>query len=176
MKGKIIFVVGGAKSGKSAFALKKAETMGGRKLYIATAQPLDEEMVERINKHREQRGDDWETVEEPINVVEVIKKNKHYDVMLLDCLTLWISNLMHEKSGVRGQGSVVKKAIKDLISACKESDVNIAIVSNEVGLGIVPDNSLARQFLDIAGYVNQRVVESADEVFFMISGIPMKVK
>lgn len=181
--GKIIFIVGGVRSGKSAFALKRAKIIEGRRLYIATAQPLDGEMEERINKHRKERGDDWDTVEEPISIVEVIKKSKNYGVVLLDCLTLWISNLMHKKLRLEEDGPATPgfkeelgKVVKDLLSTCKDSDASIIIVSNEVGLGIVPDNPLARRFCDIAGYVNQRVAEAADEVFFMVSGIPMKVK
>ncbi len=175
-RSRLFFITGGARSGKSDFALKLAELIKGKRLYIATAEALDDEMTERIKKHKKERGNNWDTFEEPIKIADVIKRNKRYDVILLDCLTLWISNLMHKKAGVRGQGPGVRKAIKELITACKKPKANIIIVSNEVGLGIVPDNKLARQFRDIAGMANQKIAEAADEVYFMVSGIPMRVK
>lgn len=173
---RFIFIVGGARSGKSSFALKLAESIKGKRLYIATAETLDEEMKERIKKHKKDRGNNWNTIEEPIKIADVIKKNKKYGVILLDCLTLWISNLIHKEARVRGQGSGVIKSITELISACKEPKASIIIVSNEVGLGIVPDNPLARQFRDIAGFANQKIADAADEVYFMVSGIPLKIK
>lgn len=184
---KLIFILGGARSGKSNFALRLAESItplptsprkggrtkvGGKRLYIATAEALDKEMEERIKKHRRDRGNNWATIEEPIKIADVIKRNKGYDVILLDCLTLWISNLMHRE--VRG-GRTLQKII-DLISACKKAKASIIIVSNEVGLGIVPDNPLARQFRDIAGFANQKIADSANEVYFMVSAIPSKIK
>ncbi len=171
---KLIFILGGARSGKSAYALKLAESMKGRKLYLATAEALDSEMAERIKQHKKDRGDGWTTIEEPIKIAEVIAKNKKYDVLLLDCLTLWVSNLMHTsfKSEIRNQ----KSEIPRFISACKNSKANIIVVSNEVGMGIVPDNPLARKFRDIAGYANQKMAEAADEVYFVAAGIAMRMK
>jgi len=184
---RLIFILGGARSGKSAYALKLAESIPGEKVYLATAQALDEEMRERIKRHKKERGNNWTTIEEPINVVDVIKKNEtpplnpsfskwgqggisgKYNVILLDCLTLWISNLMHRKTGVR-------RSIDKFVSTCKRSKANIIIVSNEVGLGIVPENHLAREFRDIVGYTNQRIAEVSDEVYFMTAGIPMRVR
>jgi len=176
---RFIFILGGARSGKSGFALKLAESIKGKRLYIATAEVLDKEMEERIKKHKKDRGNNWTTIEEPLKIADVIKKNKKYGVILLDCLTLWISNLMHKEARNKGQGARgkrTKQAITELISACKDLKASIIIVSNEVGLGIVPDNPLARQFRDIAGLANQRIAETADEVYFMVSGIPMRVK
>lgn len=173
---KLVFIIGGARSGKSGFALKLAESIKGKRLYIATAEALDEEMEERIKKHKKERGNNWNNIEEPIKIADVIKKNKKYGVILLDCLTLWISNLMHKKTGARGHGPGVSKTVTEFISACKKAGANIIIVSNEVGLGIVPDNPLARRFRDIAGYANQKIADAADEVYFMVSGIPMRMK
>ncbi|MFZ3064710.1 MAG: bifunctional adenosylcobinamide kinase/adenosylcobinamide-phosphate guanylyltransferase [Nitrospirota bacterium] len=187
----LIFILGGARSGKSGFALKLAESIKGKRLYIATAEALDDEMAKRIKKHKKERGDNWNTIEEPIKIVEVIKKNNPplppftkggkggFNVILLDCLTLWISNLMHREARSKGQvarGGRTLQKITDLISACKKAKASIIIVSNEVGLGIVPDNPLARQFRDIAGFANQEIAEAADEVYFMVSGIPLKIK
>jgi len=174
---RLVFVLGGARSGKSVYALKLAESIVGERLYLATAEVLDEEMAKRIKKHKKERGNNWTTIEEPINVADVISRDKKHDVILLDCLTLWISNLIHEESGVRSQESeVIDKTINQFASACKNSKINIIVVSNEVGLGIVPDNPLARQFRDIAGYANQKIAEAADEVYFVTAGIPMRMK
>ncbi len=174
---KLIFILGGARSGKSAYALKLTEAMAGKKLYLATAQALDKEMAEKIKNHKKQRGSKWTTIEEPIKVADVIRWDKKHDVLLLDCLTLWVSNLMSKESGVRSQKSeVIYKNINQLISTCKNSKANIVVVSNEVGLGIVPDNPLARRFRDIAGYANQKMAEAADEVYFVAAGMPMRMK
>jgi len=196
---KLIFILGGARSGKSAYALKLAESTPGKRLYLATAEALDDEMAARIKKHKKERVNTWTTIEEPIRVADVIRKNnppsppfakggqgglsgKKYNVILLDCLTLWISNLMHtanRSSPLAGEGKGggrITKEIHSLISACKNSQANIVIVSNEVGLGIVPDNPLARQFRDIAGYANQKIAQAADEMYFVAAGIPVKVK
>jgi adenosylcobinamide kinase/adenosylcobinamide-phosphate guanylyltransferase len=182
----LIFILGGARSGKSVYALKLAESLSGKKLFLATGEPFDDEMTERIKKHKKGRGNNWTTIEEPINVADVIKENRKYDVILLDCLTLWISNIIHKKSEVRGlppnasiggqKLEVIYKNINQLVSACKQSKATIIIVSNEVGLGIVPDNPLARQFRDIAGYANQKIAVVADEVFFVAAGIGMRMK
>lgn len=174
---KLIFILGGARSGKSAYALKLAEAMASKKLYLATAQALDKEMAEKIKKHKKQRGNNWTTIEEPIKLADVIRGDKKHDVILLDCLTLWVSNLMSKESGVRSQKSeVIYKNINQLISTCKKSKANIVVVSNEVGLGIVPDNPLARKFRDIAGIANQKMAEAADEVYFVAAGMPMRMK
>lgn len=173
---KLIFILGGTRSGKSDYGLKLAESIDGKRLYLATALGLDSEMRERIAKHQKQRDKKWTTIEEPIQIIDVIKGNKDYNVILLDCLTLWLSNLMHEKIGGRGQESGDRKKIGNLISTCKKSNTNIIVVSNEVGMGIVPDNSLARQFRDIAGFANQKMAETADEVWFVVSGIAMRMK
>ncbi|MBI5875907.1 MAG: bifunctional adenosylcobinamide kinase/adenosylcobinamide-phosphate guanylyltransferase [Deltaproteobacteria bacterium] len=171
MNTKLIFILGGARSGKSAYALKLAESITGKRLYLATAEALDKEMAERIKKHKKERGNNWTTIEEPINVADVIQGNKKYDVILLDCLTLWISNLMHN-CAIRNPQSAISK----LVSACKKTKANIIVVSNEVGLGIVPDNPLAREFRDIAGIANQKIAAAADEVYFVAAGIGMRIK
>lgn len=172
---KMTFIIGGARSGKSSFALKKAEEIGRKRLYIATAQPLDDEMRQRIESHKRGRGRGWDTTEEPVDIAKVVKDGgKRYDVMVIDCLTLWLSNLIEEGDGTGGEN--LKKRLDDLIDASKISKAHVIIVSNEIGLGIVPENRLARGFRDLEGMVNQRVAQAASEVYFVVSGIPMRLK
>ncbi|MDP2754417.1 MAG: bifunctional adenosylcobinamide kinase/adenosylcobinamide-phosphate guanylyltransferase [Nitrospirota bacterium] len=185
MSRKLVFITGGARSGKSTFALKEASKISGNKAYIATAEALDEEMKERIEKHKKQRGNGWDTYEEPIKISEVIKKIEgKCNVIVIDCLTLWLSNLMHA-------GSPITDEINNLIDVltnvgawhgmphCRggsRTAPTIFIVSNEVGMGIVPDNELARNFRDMAGILNQKIAEIADEVYMVVAGIPIRVK
>lgn len=183
---KLIFITGGARSGKSASALKLAGSISGKKAYLATAQPLDMEMAERIKKHRSDRDDCWATIEEPLDISDIIKNNSKYNVILLDCLTIWISNLMHKKTtgtfqetSITDEKSVsqtVYREVDNLINTCRVSNANLIIVSNEVGLGIVPDNPLARLFRDIVGFANQKMAEAADEVYLVVSGITTRIK
>jgi adenosylcobinamide kinase/adenosylcobinamide-phosphate guanylyltransferase len=173
MANKIYFITGGARSGKSAFAEKLALELAGRRAYIATAQALDEEMVVRIAKHRQDRGKSWDTYEEPLAVAELLRKlSGRYEVALLDCLTLWLSNVMAHTDG---DGAVLSRS-EDLVKAIREFGGACIVVSNEVGLGIVPDNPLARKFRDLAGMLNQKVAQAADEVYFTAAGIPVKIK
>ncbi|MBI1912863.1 MAG: bifunctional adenosylcobinamide kinase/adenosylcobinamide-phosphate guanylyltransferase [Deltaproteobacteria bacterium] len=169
--GKTFFIIGGARSGKSAFALTLADGMEGTKTYIATAQAYDAEMEERIRNHKDERSEQWHTFEEPLEVAATIKKAGS-GVALVDCVTLWLTNLM----GADLKDSEIISKAADLSSACRQSAANIVIVSNEVGQGIVPDNPLARRFRDLSGKVNQLLAESADEVYFVAAGIPLKMK
>jgi adenosylcobinamide kinase/adenosylcobinamide-phosphate guanylyltransferase len=168
--GKTVFILGGARSGKSGFALKTAAAVPGRKAYIATAQALDDEMEQRIARHRAERADEWQTFEEPVKIQDVIARiNGAYDVLLIDCLTLWITNLMLGNDDVE----IKSQLLLDALSACRST---VFIVSNEVGLGIVPDNRLTREFRDIAGTLNQKVAAVSDEVYFMAAGLPLRMK
>jgi adenosylcobinamide kinase/adenosylcobinamide-phosphate guanylyltransferase len=173
MKKKIIFITGGARSGKSQFALELAQNFPGPKAYLATAQPLDREMAERIRRHKRNRSKDWQTLEEPLRVSEILKeRGDHFRLILIDCLTLWISNglMAHwtEKKFLQEAGRLRK--------ACRDTRCSLIIVSNEVGLGIVPDNPSARMFRDLSGLIHQKVAQQADEVYFMVAGIPLKIK
>jgi adenosylcobinamide kinase / adenosylcobinamide-phosphate guanylyltransferase len=173
MTNKLYFITGGARSGKSAFAEKIAADVPGKRAYLATAQALDAEMVARIERHRQRRGSAWDTYEEPLAVAELVKKlSGRYEVVLLDCLTLWLSNIM---ARTRSHDEIDAHLI-ELISAMKGFSGAGIIVSNEVGLGIVPDNPLARQFRDQAGFANQKVALAADEAYLLASGIPLKIK
>jgi adenosylcobinamide kinase/adenosylcobinamide-phosphate guanylyltransferase len=168
---RIVFVVGGAKSGKSSFALAKADKFAGRKAFIATAESLDEEMKERIQRHRDQRGEDWETFEEPREMVRVLKEVRSgYSAAMIDCLTLWLSNLLHNQEDP-------DKEITSFLSALREGKhPPFFIVSNEVGMGIVPDNAVSRRFRNLAGRLNQEVAAIADEVYLVTAGIPLRIK
>jgi adenosylcobinamide kinase/adenosylcobinamide-phosphate guanylyltransferase len=173
MANKLFFITGGARSGKSSFAEELAKQFSGKRAYIATAQALDEEMTAKIAKHRQNRGATWDTFEEPIAVPELIRKlSGRYQVVLLDCLTLWLSNVIAHTDG----DAAVVNSSKDLIAAVREFAGDCIVVSNEVGLGIVPDNPLARKFRDLAGTLNQNVAQAADTVYFTAAGIPVKIK
>jgi adenosylcobinamide kinase/adenosylcobinamide-phosphate guanylyltransferase len=168
--GKIVFVLGGARSGKSKFALEAASTIPGRKAFVATAQALDEEMAQRIAAHKSQRPCEWQVFEEPVNIQDLVTRIQGiYDVLLIDCLTLWVTNLM------LGNDDVEEKVrlLVDVLSACRSS---VFIVSNEVGLGIVPDNKLSRNFRDITGNLNRKMAAVADEVYFVAAGLPLRIK
>ncbi len=169
--GRLIFITGGARSGKSAFAQKSANRLSKKVTYIATAQAKDKEMEVRIKIHRKNRPAHWKTIEKEKNITEVLSRiAEKNEVILLDCLTLLISNLL-----LSGKKDVLKK-IRQLVNKIREIKATVLIVSNEVGMGIVPDNKLARRFRDIAGRANQIVAQAADEVYLVVSGIPVKVK
>jgi len=173
MAGKIYFITGGARSGKSSFAERLALGMEGKRAYVATAQALDAEMAAKIEKHRQDRSSTWDTYEEPLAVADLLRKlSGRYQVVLLDCLTLWLSNVMAHTDG----DSAVQSRVEDLVKVLAGFAGTCLVVSNEVGLGIVPDNPLARKFRDLAGMLNQRVAQTADEVYFTAAGIPMKIK
>jgi adenosylcobinamide kinase/adenosylcobinamide-phosphate guanylyltransferase len=183
MSHKIIFITGGARSGKSSFALNEASKINGQMAYIATAEALDSEMKKRIEKHKKDRGDKWDTYEESLKIPDTLSdiKNK-YSVVVLDCLTLWLSNLMHKSIQVEDN---INEFINILASLSRSNrlnrlndfnGLNLFVVSNEVGMGIVPDNEVARKFRDIAGLLNQKVAEKADEVYLVTAGIPMRIK
>lgn len=168
----IILITGGARSGKSKYAEERAMRLGTKLLYLATGEPGDEEMLRRIAEHRRRRGEKWMTVEEPVEVVrELLRRQGRIDCAVVDCLTLWVSNLL-----IRGGEDGVQKAVEDLIEELPRLDFHLLFVTNEVGGGIVPDNPLARQFRDLAGWTNQHIAESAHEVVLMVAGIPLVVK
>ena len=170
---KIVFITGGARSGKSRFAEELARQFPGAKAYLATAQALDEEMTERIRRHRENRPDDWQTLEEPLKVADCIsKEGSRFDLILLDCLTLWISNLLM----AGWEETTIQKEGNRLLDACRRAKSSLILVGNEVGMGIVPENAQARLFRDLSGFIQQKVAREADEVYFMVSGIGQKIK
>lgn len=168
-----LLVLGGARSGKSDFALARAEesAAGGQELvFVATAEAHDQEMIDRIEAHQAQRGPEWVTIEEPIALPEVLLAANPESVFLVDCLTIWLSNRMAE------DGDQAEAALDQLARGVKDCPAELILVSNEVGLGIVPDNALARRFRDLSGAMNRKVAEVADEVYFVAAGLPLKMK
>ncbi|MDA8163116.1 MAG: bifunctional adenosylcobinamide kinase/adenosylcobinamide-phosphate guanylyltransferase [Desulfobacteraceae bacterium] len=172
-------VLGGARSGKSAYALglanayikKDTESGVSKGLYVATAQALDEEMRKRIEAHRLERGDGWETVEEPVEVPAVIRdRSGACPVILVDCLTLWVSNLLHASPDILDQ------KMDGLVHAVSASKAPVILVSNEVGLGLVPDTAIGRRFRDNAGRLHQALSRVCGSVFFVMAGLPLRLK
>lgn len=166
-----VLVLGGARSGKSAFAEGLATQSGLSKHYIATGRAWDEEMRARIDQHKAQRGGHgWITHEDPLALAERINDTAREDrLLLVDCLTLWVMNLMME-------GHDMEAAYDDLAAAIVTAPGRLVFVSNEVGLGIVPENKMAREFRDHAGRLHQQVAQLASEVYFVAAGLPLKMK
>jgi len=169
-----LLVVGGAKSGKSSFALNVCNSLGRERIFLATAQALDQEMEERIRRHQVERGSGWRTIEEPLKVAETIGSLDSKDtVILLDCLTLWLNNLYMEYGEDQ---EVVVEAIENLARQLTNIHGAVVVVSNEVGMGIVPDNQLSRTYRDTAGYMNQRIAHLAGKVVAVLAGLPLVLK
>lgn len=169
-RGPVTLLLGGARSGKSRHAQTIAEGIGGNFVYLATAQALDDEMIQRIARHRGDRGAAWRTVECPIDLPGAVTAEAQSGaVLLVDCLTLWASNLLLSDADCDA-------ATDRLIEAIAAATCPVIIVSNEVGQGIVPDNALARRFRDIAGILNQRVAEEATEVFLVVACLALRLK
>ncbi len=167
-------IIGGCRSGKSAEALAKAEAIeAGRRLFVATCRPYDEEMRARIERHRRERDASWETLEVPLELPAALEAHDaRGHIILVDCLTLWITNLMMDE---RTQADV-EAQITSLTQTLETMRSPVILVSNEVGQGIVPENEMARRFRDLAGTVNQKVAASVDQVIWMVAGIPVKIK
>ncbi|MGD0915805.1 MAG: bifunctional adenosylcobinamide kinase/adenosylcobinamide-phosphate guanylyltransferase [Thermodesulfobacteriota bacterium] len=169
----MIFITGGCRSGKSRFALDHADRHFSRKLYLATCEALDEEMAQRIEQHKKMRGPEWQTIEEPIKIVERIKEcGEGVEVILMDCITLWLSNLLtREKTDLKIMDEMTR-----FVEMIKQTPTSFIVVSNEVGMGIVPADPLGRRFRDLSGMANQKIAEAANTVIFMVSGIPIFLK
>jgi adenosylcobinamide kinase/adenosylcobinamide-phosphate guanylyltransferase len=180
MASKIILVTGGARSGKSRFAEQYVAKHGKEIAYIATAQIYDDEMKLRVTLHKNRRPSEWTTYESPYNAEHAIMSaSKKHDTILFDCLTLYTSNMLFAKSApqkLKERYEYVKEHIEILLKSAKESNRQIIFVTNEVGMSIVPENALAREYRDLAGLVNQSVAATADEVYMVISGIAVDIK
>jgi adenosylcobinamide kinase/adenosylcobinamide-phosphate guanylyltransferase len=171
---KVVLVTGGARSGKSRLAEQLAEAYAPLRGYLASGQPGDGEMAERIARHRGRRGDDWETVEEPLAVVDALGRiDGCYSVVLFDCVTLWLSNLLFSCPG--GAADALEE-VRRFTAGFGQRQTPLIIVSNEVGMGIVPEHPLARSFRDLAGEANELIAAAADEVYVTFSGLPLKLK
>jgi len=168
-----ILILGGCRSGKSNHALQLAESMGPHRIFVATCVPHDEEMQRRVDLHRQERGDSWTTREVPLDLAGTIRDtDSSADVMLVDCLTLWLSNLLMESD----DEAYIKESIRDLAEAVRSAACGVILVSNEVGAGIVPENRLARQYRDLAGWTNQAMAAACDRVVWTVAGIPVTIK
>ncbi|MCS3501400.1 adenosylcobinamide kinase/adenosylcobinamide-phosphate guanylyltransferase [Bradyrhizobium japonicum] len=165
----VILITGGARSGKSKRAEMRTRAFPGQPVYVATAEALDAEMEARIAGHRARRGTDWIEREVPLDLVPALVASDGGGPRLVDCLTLWLSNLMHA-------GRDWEREVTELANALRRLKSPVVLVTNEVGLGIVPDNALARSFRDAAGIMNQVIAAVSDEVEFVVAGLPMKLK
>jgi adenosylcobinamide kinase/adenosylcobinamide-phosphate guanylyltransferase len=166
----IILLTGGARSGKSKMALQLAGEHSP-KIFVATAEALDEEMKKRIQLHRSERNQDWITIEEPISLTKILKEHPE-GVVVLDCITLWLSNLLMRSF----RESEIEIEIVDLCKALEARQASTIVVANEVGLGIVPEHPSGRQFRDLAGLANQRIAKVAHRVILMVSGLSLSLK
>jgi len=173
---RIILILGGARSGKSTYAQKLASEISDNVLFVATAEPLDEEMKKRISAHRRQRPRTWTTIETPYHIAEKIEGLKNSDLILIDCITLLVSNILGKEIKPEKAEKTVLKELDSLISTVTKLNCHCIMVSNEVGMGIVPENHLARIYRDLLGKVNQIIAANATEVYFMTVGIPLKIK
>lgn len=164
---RLTLVLGGARSGKSRFAETLARQHGGPRTYVATAEAFDDEMRQRIMKHREQRaGDGWQTIEATLDPAAILPRE---GLVLLDCVTVWLGNLMHHGRDLRAE-------VSKLCAALESCPAEVILVSNEVGLSIVPENAMARRFRDEQGLANQALAAIADNVYFIAAGLPLKLK
>jgi adenosylcobinamide kinase / adenosylcobinamide-phosphate guanylyltransferase len=170
--GRLVLVGGGARSGKSRFALQLAETVGPRRVFMATAEARDDGMLQRIQRHLQERGDRYRTVETPVELVEAIGHIGEADVVIVDCLTLWLSNLIElglDDADILGK-------VAELVRAAGDSNADVIVVSNEVGLGLVAMTELGRRFQDLVGWAHQAVAISASEVYLAVLGCVLQLK
>jgi adenosylcobinamide kinase/adenosylcobinamide-phosphate guanylyltransferase len=168
----LIVVGGGVRSGKSAFALELARGLGSRRAFIATAQAFDAEMRERIDRHVEERGTEFETYEEPVELAKLLGEVQA-DVIVIDCLTLWLSNLLVRDPAPDARA--LEAEIDRLASALAGRRSHVILVTNEVGMGVVPESALGRLFRDLAGRAHQRVCAAADEIYFAAMGCMLRL-
>jgi len=183
----LIFILGGARSGKSRYALQLASELSRDSpspelIFIATATACDAEMADRIEKHKADRDSVWRTVEEPLNPAAIVQANSNASVIVVDCITLFLTNHFMkvwsddaESIGISDLDGI-NQAVKDLITAAVESPCTVIVVANELGLGLVPETALGRVFRDAAGWANQEIAARADRVVLMVAGIPLTVK
>ena len=167
---KITFITGGQRSGKSRYAQELAEKKSDEPVYLATAHIWDVDFEQRVKRHQSDRGEKWTTIEEEIEIGSLTLDGK---TVLLDCITLWLTNIFYKnKSDVNQSLEKAKEVWENFV----KKDITLIVVSNELGMGVHPENELARKFADLQGWMNQHIAQTADEVFLMISGIPLKIK
>jgi adenosyl cobinamide kinase/adenosyl cobinamide phosphate guanylyltransferase len=168
----VTLLLGGARSGKSSFAVRYAEQFDGRVVYLATAPPIDDDMEQRIARHREERPADWTTIEEPVDLIGALDRvGDDIDVLIIDCLTLWTSNMMWHG---RSDDSIIQAA-EETANRCRSRAGRMIVISNEVGLGVHPDTPLGRRYRDVLGLVNQRWAGVADDALLMVAGRALRL-
>jgi len=174
---KCIFIVGGARSGKSRFAQELAKKLSHKVLFVATGEPFDEEMQARIDEHKKARPRSWQTIEIAINIGRQIERQiGDAEVVIIDCLTLLVSNLLGDEPDYLKAEKQVLAEINQLIACMGKLDASFIVISNEVGAGLVPETKLGRIYRDLLGKANQLIAQRANEVYFMVAGIPVGVK
>ncbi|MCR8745675.1 bifunctional adenosylcobinamide kinase/adenosylcobinamide-phosphate guanylyltransferase [Romboutsia lituseburensis] len=183
---KIILVTGGARSGKSNFAEKLCIDQNNSTAYIATSIPFDDEMKDRVKKHKESRPQNWSTYEIYKDIYSIIKEiSNNHETVILDCVTLLVNNLMFtydmdidkaNQEEINELEKYIKDQVKKLIEEIKKTNLYFVVVTNELGMAVVPANKLSRVYTDIVGRINQQIASESDEVYFVVSGIPMKIK
>ena len=177
--GEIILVTGGCRSGKSSYAENLIIEAGGSKLYIATAPVLDNEMRMRVKRHKDNRaGKGWDTIEEEVDIAKVLSDNSNYDTVLVDCLTLWINNLIY-RADLKNEAiteDIIANNVAIIMKNAKKIQKRVVFVINEVGMGVVPENTVARLFRDLSGRCSQCIAQNADRVILMSCGLPLNLK
>jgi len=175
---KVVLVTGGCRSGKSLYAQQLAESLPLPRLYVATCPVTDDEMLRRIEAHRQARANrGWETIEEQVDLAGVIRAHAQHAVLLVDCVTLWVNNLMYQaqREGRPMHEAAISHACRDVLDAAEGVGGTVIFVTNEVGMGIVPENASAREFRDLVGRANQSIAARADSVTLLVSGIPVPI-
>jgi adenosylcobinamide kinase / adenosylcobinamide-phosphate guanylyltransferase len=178
--GRLILLLGGARGGKSAYAMRLAQdgesAAGDEVCFIATAQGLDEDMTKRIARHRAERPTHWRTIEEPYQIDEALKQAGETGVVVVDCLTLFVSNWLMRHEDEHECEQFVRRITRDFLELARSRQQTIICVSNETGLGVVPETRLGRVFRDLLGRVNQDFAAAADEVYLLVAGLPLRLK
>lgn len=175
----LTYISGGCRSGKSNYAQKLAESLPGKRAYVATCPLIDQEMEQRIAHHQQQRtNQEWKTIEAPLDLIAAVEEACHFDVLLVDCLTLWINNLFYdaEQKGEILTEQVISDQCTELVNICRKTNQTIIFVTNELGMGLVPMDSVSRHYRDCLGRCNQTIANLADKAIFMVSGIPLILK
>ena len=173
---KLILVIGGARAGKSSFALRLAREQATRVCFIATAEPLDDDMSRRIARHREERPPHWTTIEEPYQLDDALGQAAESSLVLVDCLTLFVSNWLLRLEDEEQCEQTIKNISEAFLARLRSQRQTVICVSNEVGLGIIPETRLGRTFRDLLGRVNQQFAQAADEVYLLTAGLPLQLK
>jgi adenosylcobinamide kinase/adenosylcobinamide-phosphate guanylyltransferase len=174
---KIVLILGGARSGKSAYAQQAATKTGGKVLFCATAEPLDGDMKRRISRHRSSRPSSWHTLEAPYNLAEALAPMAgRYDTIIIDCITVLVANIMGKHRGAKRQEDAILAEIQSLTGLLQKLGADCYLISNEVGSGVIPAYRSGRQYRDHLGRVNQLIAACADEVYLLAAGIPLRIK